>query len=83
MEGGIRVPFLVVGPDVPAGSQADEPIIASDLLPTFADLAGAHDQLPNDLDGISIKSLLSDPSKRSIDPLMVYFSFPALQRGRS
>ena len=41
MEGGIRVPFLVVGPDVPAGSQADEPIIASDLLPTFADLVGA------------------------------------------
>jgi arylsulfatase A len=76
MEGGIRVPFLVVGPDVPAGSQADEPIIGSDLLPTFADLAGAHNQLPTDLDGISIRALLSDPSKtldRPSDGLIFHF----------
>jgi len=76
MEGGIRVPFLVVGPDVPAGSQADEPIIGSDLLPTFADLSGAINQLPNDLDGISIKSLLGDPGRtldRPSDGLIFHF----------
>ena len=76
MEGGIRVPFLVVGPDVPAGSQADEPIIGSDLLPTFADLAGAGDYLPIDLDGISIKPLLNDPSEtldRPSDGLIFHF----------
>ena len=50
-EGGIRVPFAFMGPGVEAGSQSNEPIISYDLLPTLADIAGATDALPDNLDG--------------------------------
>lgn len=39
-EGGIRVPFLVLGPGVKGGVQTDVPVAGWDLLPTFCDLAG-------------------------------------------
>lgn len=38
-EGGIRVPLLVMGPGIEAGSQCDVPVAGWDLLPTFAGLA--------------------------------------------
>ena len=39
-EGGIRVPFVIRGPEVPAGHYCSFPIAGWDLLPTFYDLAG-------------------------------------------
>ncbi|MFB2119101.1 sulfatase [Parapedobacter sp. 2B3] len=41
-EGGIRVPFLVMGPGITAGSQCDVPVAGWDLLATFAELAGEN-----------------------------------------
>ena len=61
MEGGIRVPFLVVGPDIPTNSQSNEPIIGYDLMATLADLAGSMQQVPKDSDGVSIAPLLTSP----------------------
>ena len=40
-EGGIRVPFIVVGPGIPAGKVVDVRATNMDLLPTMLDLAGA------------------------------------------
>lgn len=58
-EGGIRVPFLVMGPGIEAGSQCDVPIVGWDLLPTFADLAGqAPASSGLDTDGGSFVNLL-------------------------
>jgi arylsulfatase A-like enzyme len=52
-EGGIRVPFLVRWPGrVPDGRVSHEIIAFQDMLPTFAELAGAA--CPGNLDGISI-----------------------------
>ncbi|MHC4377289.1 MAG: sulfatase-like hydrolase/transferase [Planctomycetota bacterium] len=53
-EGGIRVPFVVRGPGVEAGSLDATPIALHDLFPTFADLAGAGERCPEDLEGTSL-----------------------------
>ena len=57
-EAGLRVPMIVAGPGVPENSQCDQPVAQWDYLPTFHALAGSKASLPNDLDGISIKSAL-------------------------
>ena len=76
-EGGIRVPFSVMGPGIPVGSQSDEPVISYDLLPTIADLAGAKEMLPEDLDGRSFRTLLSDPQATiTRPPEGLIFHFP-------
>lgn len=59
-EGGIRVPFVISGPGIPAGSQSDVPVVGYDLLPTLAELAGYPEALPSTLDGGSIVPLLDD-----------------------
>jgi arylsulfatase A len=58
MEGGIRVPFIVAGPEITAGAESTAPITFSDLLPTIVDLSGIKNINKNDLDGGSFKSIL-------------------------
>jgi len=62
-EGGIRVPFMVIGPGIHPGSQCDVPVAGWDLLPTLADLAGNTKPLPDNLDGTSFRSLLENGNK--------------------
>ena len=51
-EGGVRTPMIAWWPGrIKAGSQSDHISAFWDLLPTFADVAGA--KAPNDIDGIS------------------------------
>ena len=57
-EGGLRVPFIIAGPGIPANSHSDEAITGLDILPTFAELAGYDGTPPGPLDGESIASLL-------------------------
>ncbi|MCE2863579.1 MAG: sulfatase-like hydrolase/transferase [Opitutaceae bacterium] len=56
-EGGIRVPFIVAGPGIKAGSVSRVPVTGLDLLPTFADLAGYRSPLPANLDGGSLREV--------------------------
>jgi arylsulfatase A-like enzyme len=49
----VRVPFMVVGPDVKAGSQNKEPIYLQDIVPTTLELAGCS--IP---EHVEFKSLL-------------------------
>jgi arylsulfatase A len=58
MEGGIRVPFIVAGPEITAGAESTASITFSDLLPTIVDLSGIKNINKNDLDGGSFKSIL-------------------------
>jgi arylsulfatase A len=74
-EGGIRVPFIIAGPGIKAGTQTDVPVTGWDLLPTFADLAGYRGPLPSDLDGGSFRPLLmggSSPVARPSDALVFH-----------
>lgn len=57
-EGGIRVPFIVLGPGVKPGSVSDVPVTGLDFLPTMAELAGYPAALPATIDGGSLTSLL-------------------------
>ena len=74
-EGGIRVPFLIAGPGIPANSHSNEPITGLDLLPTFAELAGYDGTPPGPLDGESIVDLL-DASDETVferqDPTLIF-----------
>lgn len=57
-EGGIRVPFLVRGPGVPAGVCLHARASAADLLPTLAEWAGVDD-VPAAVEGASLAKLLT------------------------
>ncbi len=75
-EGGIRVPFAMVGPGIAANSQTHTPVVSYDLLPTIADLAGSTKNLPKLLDGGSFRELFNDPEavvQRPFEGLVFHF----------
>ena len=60
----IHIPFLVRGPGVGPGSVCSQPVSLIDVYPSLVDLAGF--EVPEFLDGRSIKPQLQDPEvKRS------------------
>lgn len=63
-EGGVQVPWIVVGPGVPAGASSSALIDATDLFPTLAELAGVDaDALGGGLrPGHSLVPLWTDPA---------------------
>jgi len=65
-EGGIGVPFLVLGPDVEPNSVCRVPVTGLDLLPTFAELAGYDGSLPKNIDGGSMVSILRNGGQGSV-----------------
>jgi arylsulfatase A-like enzyme len=77
-EGGIRVPFVVRGPDVKKGVYCNEPVTGWDLYQTFADVIGLEsEKLPDNLDGCSITPLFSQPKiKLNRGPEGLIFHFP-------
>ena len=75
-EGGIRVPFAMMGPGITPNSQTDTPVVSYDLLPTVADLAGSRKNLPKSLDGGSFRVLFNDPDavvERPFEGLVFHF----------
>lgn len=66
-EGGIRVPFIVVGPGIKAGSQCDVPVVGWDILPTISELAGNKNPLPEDIDGASFLPLLENGNRGNMN----------------
>ena len=65
-EGGLRVPFIVVGPGIGSGRVSNIPITGLDLLPTFAELAGRIQEFPKEIDGGSMVPLLHDASIQKV-----------------
>jgi len=58
-EGGIRVPFMIIGPGIPSNTYQTTPVVAYDLFPTIAALAtDGNPVLPTLLDGTSLLPLL-------------------------
>ncbi len=56
-EGGIRVPTVISGPGIKAGSQCEVPIVQWDFLSTFHDLSGSKGPLPPNADGGSLRQV--------------------------
>lgn len=76
-EDGLRVPLIIRGPGIPAGSRSAVNIVGYDFLPTFADFAGATSHLSKNVDGISLKSvLLGAPAPENIVNRPLYFHYP-------
>jgi len=76
-EGGLRVPLIIRGPGIPAGSRSDVNVVGYDFLPTFADFAGATSCLSKDVDGVSFKPvLLNQPIPASLAKRAIYFHYP-------
>ena len=82
MEGGIRVPFSIAGPDIPQGVVSDTPVIGYDILPTVVELVEASNlgegiTLPDDIDGGSFAQVAlkdrSMPVERSNEALIFHF----------
>jgi arylsulfatase A-like enzyme len=68
MEGGTRVPLLIVGPGIAKGVQSDVMINGLDFYPTILGLTGSEKPAGKHLDGCDITTLLlTDPT----DPTLV------------
>lgn len=64
-EGGVRIPFLIIGPKVPAGTRCDTMINVVDLFPTFMNIAGLKARPELDLDGCDILEHFQGSNKPS------------------
>jgi arylsulfatase A-like enzyme len=74
-EGGIRVPFIVTGPQVKQNSYTHVPVTGMDILPTLADLAGYKEELPEIIDGGSFKDVIHGDGKGVVDRKRPYLIF--------
>jgi len=66
-EGGIRVPTVIAGPGIKAGSQCDVPIVQWDFLPTFHDLSRSKAPLPEGIDGGSLRDVFENGNEGEVD----------------
>jgi len=57
-EGGLRIPFIIRGPGVEAGSVCDTPINLIDMFPTYLAMAGTTPRADLDLDGCNVLPLI-------------------------
>ena len=87
-EGGIRVPLIAAWPGtIHAGRTAEHAAAFWDLMPTLAELAGAEEHLPPDIDCLSFAPALLGQPGQSAAPFQ-YWAFyerggaRALRRGR-
>ncbi len=53
-EGGLRIPFIIQGPGIDAGSVNQTPINLIDMLPTYVAMAGQNDWKDLDVDGCNV-----------------------------
>ena len=75
-EGGIRVPMIATWPGhVAAGETTDHISAFWDILPTFAEVAGAT--APEDIDGISFAPLLTGRPDEQQEHELLYWEFPS------
>jgi len=82
-EGGIRVPAIISWPGkIKPGIISDAYFTSVDYLPTFCDLTGI-DEIPNDIDGISIVPLFNGNSREGEErPLFWHYPHFSNQMGR-
>ena len=74
-EGGLRVPFVISGPCIPAGKTSRVPVVGWDILPTVLDMAGAAGRIPEGVEGGSLLPLCKNGGKGEVkrqDPFMVF-----------
>lgn len=82
-EGGMRVPLIVSGPGITPGTTSDTRTVSLDLYPTFAELAGVTESLPDDIEGGNLLPVLQNDGigeiQRSREELVFHFAQPSGQ----
>ncbi len=66
-EGGIRVPFIVRGPGIPAGAHSPDPVVGTDIFATVMNIVGGTDQTPARVEGAILTAHLKSGGKEAID----------------
>lgn len=86
-EGGIRVPFMIRGPNIQPDSVCHTPVAGYDLLPTFYELAGGKRRPSDEVDGVSLLPLFANSNaalKRAHNALIFHRpnrGFSAIRQG--
>lgn len=65
-EGGMRVPLIVSGPGIEAGTTSDARTVSIDFYPTFAEIAGVT-SLPEGLEGGTLMPVLMNAGEAEIE----------------
>lgn len=73
-EGGQRVPYVMRGPDIPAGTVCNELTGTIDILPTIAALTGEPLAGTNKIDGMDVSGLWKGTSKQSPRKEFLYYT---------
>ena len=87
-EGGLRIPFIIQGPGIEAGSVNQTPINLIDMLPTYVAMAGQNDWKEIDVDGCNVLPVMLGQQKEvfqadgRVRDTMLY-SFPIEHVGSS
>lgn len=76
-QGGIRVPMIVSGPGIPAGSIFKGNVVNYDFLPTFVEWAGGDPATLRNIDGVSLAPYLRgrSPDEAFLNRRL-YFHYP-------
>jgi arylsulfatase A-like enzyme len=72
-EGGLRVPCIMWGPQIPAGETCDEIASTMDMLPTIGNLVGADISKDIVIDGRDIRSLMFGEKKFFDEERIFYY----------
>lgn len=76
-EGGIRVPLIVRWPGiVNKGTSTDVPVIQTDFMPTFREIAGLEERPEKKIDGESIIPILRGESTNKFNERPIIWHFP-------
>lgn len=76
-QAGIRVPMIVKGPGIKAGSVFSGNVVHYDLLPTFVTWAGGDAKSIKDIDGVSLAGFMrGEPPSDSFLNRHLYFHYP-------
>jgi arylsulfatase A-like enzyme len=79
-EGGIRVPLIIRGPGIKPNSFCHSRVVGYDFFPTFCELAGVKQALPEGIEGGSILPLLATGKGEVKRPRQeLVFHFPHYQ----
>ncbi|MBF0199444.1 MAG: sulfatase-like hydrolase/transferase [Planctomycetes bacterium] len=74
-EGGIRVPFIVRGPGIPAGVHSEDHVVGTDIFPTILDFVGSADSIPESVEGTSLVKHLRSGGKVPLQRKEPYLVF--------
>jgi len=76
-QGGIRVPMVVRGPGIAAGTVFKENVVNYDFLPTFVEWAGGDARSLKDIDGVSLAGYMhGEKPDEGFRNRYLYFHYP-------